>query len=56
MDADCFLLDFRALPFMRMSQEDKLAIFDCFSGDRTAQDRARSAAGAVTRGNWQRGF
>lgn len=56
VDADCFLLDFRALPFMRMSQEDKLAIFDCFSGDRTAQDRARSAAGAVTRGNWQRGF
>jgi putative protease len=56
VDADCFLLDFRALPFMHLSQDDKMAIFDCFSGDRNAQERAKASAGSVTRGNWQRGF
>ena len=54
--ADCFLLDFRALPFIHMSQEDKLTIFDCFNGDRTLAEKAKAAAGSVTRGNWQRGF
>ena len=54
--ADCFLLDFRTLPFMHLNQDDKLAIFDCFSGDRTAQEKAKAAAGSITRGNWQRGF
>ena len=56
VDADCFLLDFRALPFVRMSQEEKLAIFDCFRGDRSLAEKAKAAVGAVTRGNWQRGF
>ena len=55
-NADCFLLDFRALPFIHLSQEDKLAIYNCFRGEENAQERARAAAGAVTRGNWQRGF
>ena len=54
--ADCFLLDFRALPFIHMSQEDKLTIYNCFAGNRTLADKAKSAAGSVTRGNWQRGF
>ena len=54
--ADCFLLDFRALPFIHMSQEDKLTIFDCFNGDRALSEKAKAAAGSVTRGNWQRGF
>ena len=53
---DCFLLDFRALPFIHMSQEDKLAIFDYFGGDRSLAERAKSACHAITRGNWQRGF
>lgn len=56
VNADCFLLDFRALPFIHMSQEDKLAIFDCFNGDRTLSEKAKATAGSVTRGNWQRGF
>ncbi|MBR5915525.1 MAG: U32 family peptidase [Spirochaetia bacterium] len=54
--ADCFLLDFRALPFIHMSQEDKLTIFDCFNGDRALSEKAKAAAGSITRGNWQRGF
>ena len=54
--ADCFLLDFRALPFIRMSQEEKLGILNCFKGDRSLSEKAKSVAGAVTRGNWQRGF
>ena len=53
---DCFLLDFRALPFMHLSSDDKLAIFDYFGGDRGMAERAKSAAGRITRGNWQRGF
>ena len=56
VDADCFLLDFRALPFMHLSQEDKLTIFECFNGDRSLSEKAKAAAGAITRGNWQRGF
>ena len=54
--ADSFLLDFRALPFMHLSSDDKLAIFDYFGGDRGMAERAKSAAGRITRGNWQRGF
>ena len=56
MAADCFLLDFRALPFIHISQEDKLTIFDCFAGNRALAEKAKSAVGTVTRGNWQRGF
>ncbi|MBO7516224.1 MAG: U32 family peptidase, partial [Spirochaetia bacterium] len=56
VDADSFLLDFRALPFMHLSQEDKLTIFECFNGDRSLSEKAKAAAGAITRGNWQRGF
>ncbi|MBO7430164.1 MAG: U32 family peptidase [Spirochaetia bacterium] len=56
VDADCFLLDFRALPFMHLSQENKLTIFECFKGDRSLSEKAKAAAGAITRGNWQRGF
>ena len=54
--ADSFLLDFRSLPFMHLSADDKLAIYDCFNGDRTAQERAKTADGSITRGNWLRGF
>ena len=54
--ADSFLLDFRSLPFMHLSADDKLAIFDCFNGDRSAQERAKAVAGSITRGNWLRGF
>ena len=54
--ADCFLLDFRALPFIHMSAEDKLTIYNCFAGDRTLAEKAKAAVGSVTRGNWQRGF
>jgi putative protease len=56
VDADCFLLDFRTFPFMHLDQENKLAIFDCFSGDRSLSEKAKTAAGSVTRGNWLRGF
>ena len=56
VDADCFLLNFRALPFIHLSQEDKMAIFDCFKGDRSLSEKAKTAAGSVTRGNWLRGF
>ncbi len=56
MAADCFLLDMRALPFMHLTREDKLAIYGYFGGDVSLAGRAKASCGAVTRGNWQRGF
>jgi len=56
VNADSFLLDFRSLPFLGISQAGKLAIFDFFAGDRKKYAEAKNAAGFITRGNYQRGF
>jgi len=46
----------RALPFMHLTREEKLAIYSYFDGDGSLAEKAKAACGSVTRGNWQRGF
>lgn len=63
VNADYLLLDFRQLPFVSFTDREKKEIFNYFASliktgknDRDKGDAVKRIAGAVTRGNFRRGF
>lgn len=63
VNADYLLLDFRQLPFVSFTDWEKKEIFNYFASliktgknDRDKGDAVKRMAGAVTRGNFRRGF